>query len=170
MKNNFLTIGIPIRNEEKNLEPFIKSLSIAINTLCCALPKLKIEVLFCINDTTDNSKKIIEKIAFKNIYNVFLIESEPGKMRAITKIVHTRSFKNGMLCFIDADIILGKNCLLNLVQDLYDYKDIFLVYSSVHPNQSEHQGFMQKIQGAHYNLREYINIRNLWCPTLKNQL
>ncbi|MEK7664837.1 MAG: glycosyltransferase family 2 protein [Patescibacteria group bacterium] len=159
MENNFLTIGIPIRNEEKNLESFIKSLSTAINILCHTLPKLKIEVLFCINNTTDNSKDIVRKIAFENISNVSLIESEPGKMNAITKIAHTRLFKDSMNCFIDADIILEKNCLLNLVQDLLDHKNIFLVYSSVHPNQNERQGFMQKIQKTHYNLREHINAR-----------
>ncbi len=159
MKNSSLTIGIPIRNEAKSLQLLITSLINAVKTVQEALPELKIETLFCVNDTVDNSREIIEKLAFVHPLNSRLLESEPGKMNALIQIVQQGSYKNGMVCFVDADIELEKNCLLSLIRALESNKKVFLVYSSVRPKQIQKLSLLQKLQGIHYVLRKNVSPR-----------
>jgi cellulose synthase/poly-beta-1,6-N-acetylglucosamine synthase-like glycosyltransferase len=105
MKNNSLTIGIPIRNEAKSIRLLIISLINAVKIAQDALPELKIQTLFCVNDTIDNSREIIKQLAFVSPLNSCLIESEPGKMNALIQIVEQKFSKNGMVCFVDADTL-----------------------------------------------------------------
>ena len=153
-----LSIGIPVRNESRNLTQFIFSLIDAVEALRSAFPELSIETLFCVNDTTDDSPRLIQLLALPVLcLNAQLIESSPGKINAIMEISRLRNFQ-GVACFMDADILLEKDCLVNLFKDFLE-SETFLVYSSVHAV-TKRESFMQKVQKAHYRLRHDVTPRN----------
>jgi hypothetical protein len=158
MTNNYLTIGIPVRNEEKSLRLFLVYLEIAIQRLNMSLPELKTEVLFCLNDTTDKSFEIIESAKDKLSY-LRIIESKPGKIKAIQKIITERSFQESMICFIDADVLIEKDCILNLVKGLLKNPELLLTYSSVHPYFKKRKNIIERIQIAHYKTRDILTQR-----------
>jgi len=108
-----LTIGIPVRNEEKTFKKFICSLQAAVELLD---KKIAIETIVCLNGSSDNSEQIIDdliegpvisKIKLQKIY------SAEGKINALNAIIKARRF-SGFICFFDADTLLNENCLIAL--------------------------------------------------------
>jgi len=156
---NTLTIGIPIKNEEANVTAFVKSLQIAIKKANSVFSGLEIEVLFCFNGTTDNSKFLTENI-LKSLYfiNAQIIESAPGKLNAMCLISKVRRMK-GWIGFIDADTKVDENCLVYLIDTLKSDKKLFLAYAHVEPIFIKRRSILEKIQNTHYELRKYLSPR-----------
>lgn len=154
-----LTIGIPIKNEEANIETFIKYLRNAIKRVNSVYPTLEIEVLFCFNGTTDNSKYLTEKcIERLSLINTKIIESEPGKINAMCQVSRVRKL-GGWIGFVDADTKVDMNCLLHLIDTLKSDKNIFLTYAQVEPIFNKKKSILEKIQNSHYDLRKYLSPR-----------
>ena len=156
-----LTIGVPVRNEEKSLPIFIKNLASAVERLRSGYPDLSVEVIFCINNTTDESEKVIrDLLPCSKLKNYQIIHcNSPGKFAALRKIARESKFPGGYICSIDADIILDQLCITGLVRQLEEDKNLFLVYSGVFPVTSASINFMERIQGTHYSLRRNISPR-----------
>jgi glycosyltransferase involved in cell wall biosynthesis len=154
-----LTIGIPIKNEEANIETFVKSLQNAIKKINSVYPKLEVEVLFCFNGTTDNSKYLTENcIERLNLINAKIIESAPGKINAMCQVSRVRKL-DGWIGFIDADTKVDEDCLVHLIDTLKSDRKVFLVYAQVEPIFKKRKSILEKIQSTHYELRKYLSPR-----------
>jgi cellulose synthase/poly-beta-1,6-N-acetylglucosamine synthase-like glycosyltransferase len=100
-----VTIIIPFRNEEKNIEKCINSI---INQ---QYDLTKVE-LICVNDhSSDCSELVLNK--FKNIKIISLHKNQKGKKTAITEGIKNAS--NEIIIIRDADTISEKNWLNNLI-------------------------------------------------------
>ena len=156
-----ITIGVPIRNEEKSLPIFIKNLEGAIGRLKLDYTDLSIEILFCINNTTDGSEDVLkDSLLFSKLEGHKTLHcNSPGKFSAIQKIAKSRKFEDGYICIIDADIILDQFCIVGLLRQLHEEKDIFLSYSSVFPVENTSINFMTEIQKTHYLVRNKVSPR-----------
>ena len=91
------------------------------------------EIVVCADHCTDNTISIVknfidgrknEKIKITLINN----DNNKGKANALNKIFS--SFSGELFGVVDDDVILGKNCLLNLVKDLVEDKNLRCVFSA----------------------------------------
>jgi glycosyltransferase involved in cell wall biosynthesis len=128
--NKTLTIGIPVRNEEKILPYFLYSLIVAIKELS---DSIETEIIICVNGSTDTSLAIVQK--FKkhfNNHNIQILRSPQGKMQAQQHIIRSAKF-NGPIAFLDADTILDKKCLKELWNTLNKNKELQVAFAKVRP-------------------------------------
>ncbi len=100
-----VTIIIPFRNEEKNIEKCLKSI------LNQQYDLTKIE-LICVNDHSSDSSEVVLN-EFNSIKIISLYENQYGKKTAITEGVKIAS--NEIIIIRDADTISEKNWLNNLI-------------------------------------------------------
>jgi len=117
-----LFFGIPVYNEESNLKKTLNSLNKEVINL-----NINVKTFLCINGCTDNSLNIAKKCKKRFLrLNITILESEIGKLNAQKKIV---SFipKQDPICFLDADIILKKNCLKNILMEMKTNKELIVV-------------------------------------------
>ncbi|MCB1591286.1 MAG: glycosyltransferase family 2 protein [Alphaproteobacteria bacterium] len=131
-KLSTLTIGIPVHDEERSLPDSYASLVEAINRL----PKyVQVEVIYCVNGCTDKSEHILRNMTqgSRRMDDFKVIESEPGKMNAQKAIVANRRFKDGPICFADADILMGHMALAALYKKLTDDPECMVSYAHVEP-------------------------------------
>ncbi len=98
-----LTVIIPAYNEEKSIERTIKSVQNSIYT--------KKEIIVVNNASTDNTVKILQK--FQDNIRI-LNEPKKGKSNAINKGI--RYATGEIIVILDADTIILKNTLTNIVQ------------------------------------------------------
>ncbi|MEM5810369.1 MAG: glycosyltransferase [Candidatus Aenigmatarchaeota archaeon] len=104
-----LSILIPAHNEEKMIEKCVKSISEA-NYLN------EIEIIVLNNGSTDDTEKVVRKL-MKTIPNLKLLNlNHIGKASALNKGIKVA--KNDVIVTVDADSIIEKNALLELVQPL----------------------------------------------------
>jgi glycosyltransferase involved in cell wall biosynthesis len=99
------SIIIPVRNEEKLLPSFLKSLLEAdrtSNNVCTNK-----EYIFVINNTTDKSEDINQDFIKQNSnsLNAKIIHSAPGVLNAFNAGIESRKL-NGFVAKVDADIVL----------------------------------------------------------------
>ncbi len=158
-----LTIGIPVHNEERSLQDSYQSLVEAINYL----PKyVQVEVIYCLNGCTDQSESILRNMTgpSSRMGNFDIIESQPGKMNAQQAIVANRRFKDGPICFADADILMGRNTLAALHQKLTNDPDCMVSYAHVEPHYDNkangNQSSFPDLLFSHYNYRKHQAPRN----------
>ena len=109
LHNKRITVGIPTFNEENNILKFFESLkeqNLYSNT---------IEKILFVDDSEDNTPKLIEKIKIDNPeLNIELIHNDRrmGASYAWNTIIK-RSIGE-IIILLDADIVLDKNCIYNL--------------------------------------------------------
>lgn len=153
-----LTIGIPVRNEERVIERFIDSLGVAIHRLPV---EIETEVFVCLNSTTDNSELIIDSLVGKYLSSRMKIKkiySGSGKIVAQREIIRSKAFQ-GRVCFIDADVILDSNCLKYLWSSMELNNDIQIAYASVQPIHFRKRTVVEKLQEIHYSHRWLLSER-----------
>ena len=115
--NNDLVIGLPIRNEAARLPGFLASLSENIAMLKAA--GRKTSIIACINGTTDHSEAIIDAWNARQTDKAFrikVIKSSPGKFTAVREIA--KYANEAALAFVDVDIVMAPDCLLQLSSHL----------------------------------------------------
>ncbi len=156
-----LTLGIPVRNESLNLKQFINSLNISVDYLQNIYKDIKIEIIVCINGSTDNSENIIKNEIIASHLDVHLIFSSEGKLNAIDAILNSKKY-NDLIGFIDADTLLEVSAIYELYAEIVDNKNLFAVYSNMTPRGND--SFIYRIQKSHYdsrfsNTRGYIHGR-----------
>ena len=153
-----LTIGIPVRNEEKTLSEFIYSLQAAVELLD---ENIIVETIVCLNGSSDNSEQIIDdlieklansRIKLKKVYSI------EGKINAQNTIIRTRQFSS-FICFLDADILLDKNCLATLWNTMITNPSLQVAYARVQPISVEHKTLVEWLQSIHYKYPEVLTPR-----------
>lgn len=113
-------VGIPVRNEEKNIkwivdDIFIQSLK----------PE---EVLICINWTKDRTAEIVQWLQ-KKYSNIKLLESKPWKSNAWNKI--KKESNNKLMVFCDGDIRLWWEDTFKKLLDDFTKKDLSMLWWSI---------------------------------------
>jgi glycosyltransferase involved in cell wall biosynthesis len=153
-----LTIGIPIRNEEKTLKEFIYSLRATVELLD---KNISIETIVCLNGSSDNSERIIndliEDLATSRI-ELQKIHSVEGKINAQNAIVQAKRLL-GPICFFDADVLLDENCLAVLWNTMITEPFLQVAYAQVQPINTEHKTLIEWLQSIHYKHFEILTPR-----------
>jgi cellulose synthase/poly-beta-1,6-N-acetylglucosamine synthase-like glycosyltransferase len=102
------TIAIAAYNEEKSIQK-------SINSIIPQLDK-EDEVLIVASGCTDNTVPILKNLQEKDKRIKLLIQKKKqGKASAINLIL--KKAKNNVIIFADADVILGKNAIRNLLRN-----------------------------------------------------
>lgn len=151
-----LTIGIPVKNEEKSLARLLESVMNSVGNL---LTNINVEVIICLNGTTDNSECIIDRFIRECSNRKVLlskIHSGAGKIVAQQAIVEFARYR-GYTCFIDADIVVDNMCLYYLWRELVSNKQAYVAYAYVQPFDSiVSKTAVELIQDIHYKNRDVI--------------
>ncbi len=115
------SVGIPARNESKNLEACV--LSVINQTIS---PE---KIIICVNGSTDITLQIAKKLE-QEYPQILVLKSNEGKPWAWNTIVDKN--KSNLLMFVDADVIINKKAFEYLFDLLIKNPDIALVGGSVY--------------------------------------
>jgi len=126
------SIVIAFRNESENLDNLLHDL-ININ-----FPKHLFEVILVNDDSTDNSKEIVEDFIYNNNQDWQLLESKGGKKNAIKEAIKTA--KNEFIFSTDADCRIPKNILKSYDQQLQTEKKKLIAGPVIFKNRSSFFG------------------------------
>jgi glycosyltransferase involved in cell wall biosynthesis len=99
----FFSIIIPFRNEENNLSGLLKSID------SIRYENTKLEVLLVDDQSSDSSRELIEEFISKTNKEVYLLESEGGKKKALN--VGIEKAKGEYIFTSDADCTFGPHIL-----------------------------------------------------------
>lgn len=105
----FISVIVPVLNAENIIEKCIQSL------LDLDYPKSRHEIIIVDNNSTDNTRLIIEKYPVK-----LLLETK--KSSYIARNTGIRASKGEILVFTDSDCIVDKNWLTNIIKKFDDPK------------------------------------------------
>ena len=111
-------VGIPAKNEENNIEGNLNSI---LHSLKKAQKKQVITefcLVVCINNSTDNTKNIVDEYMKKNVCSVKSIEiyNKIGKFSAINVLMDDFKKSNfDIYISCDPDVLLLENCIFELV-------------------------------------------------------
>ena len=107
-----VSIIVPAYNSEKNIEKCLKS-------IFNESKNFESEIIVIDDCSTDKTSEVVKK--FKAIK---LIKLKKNKGVGYARNLGARLAKYKTLCFIDSDLIILKNSILNLVKKLYQNKNI----------------------------------------------
>jgi len=102
----FISVVIPVYNEEKNIGKCLDSL------LNQDYPKDKYEIIVVDGNSEDNTKKIVEK------YSDIKVLDNPERNTAVGRNIGIKNSKGGYIAFTDGDVIVPKNWLKTLIKNL----------------------------------------------------
>jgi glycosyltransferase involved in cell wall biosynthesis len=155
---NSLTIGVPVRNESRTLERFIKSLKDSVDLLPV---HLAVETIICINGSTDGSEEIARRLVQKysgSRLNISVVHSKEGKMEAQRTVLLSRHL-HGMTAFFDADTIVRRHCLLHLWNAMEENLQLKVAYSSVKALNHGYETIVEWIESVHYAFPHFLTPR-----------
>ncbi len=120
-----INIAVAARNEEGSFEKLISSISKALKK-----GNLVSNLYICLNGNFDNSEDFLKKL--KGIYEckflkIKILSSSPGKLFAQDKIIRCLKSNKELIFFLDADIELDENSLLNIVNEFRRHPDLIVV-------------------------------------------
>ena len=101
---NFLCIGIPARNEEKSISKAIRA--ITASDVWKTTPHSGKELIVCVNDSKDNTVKIVEALSKEIPELRLIVNAEPGKNNAMNRIVSNANPNAKEIYFSDADVLV----------------------------------------------------------------
>jgi len=146
-----VSVIVPAYNEENNIEECVNSI------LNSNYPKKKIEIIIVDDGSTDNTLKILKK--FKNVE--ILKQNHQGKVEALN--LGGMKSKHEFLVTIDADTILDKDCIKELVKPFMD-KTVGATTGNNHVKNK--RTFLSAFQNVEYH---YSNlIRSSFSKVFKN--
>ena len=131
-----ITVIIPVRNEEANIQDCLKSLEQQKG-----FPKEDVEVLIINDHSTDNSEVIITSIIEKSSLNVKLISliDESTKKEALK--LGIKNANNTIIATTDADCILPEYWLMSISNQLTENTDMLLGPITFRPSPGFLAGF-----------------------------
>lgn len=139
-ENPFLSFLIPCYNDGGTIEKTIKSI------YACYDPR-KFEIIIVDDKSKDNSLAILKKLQKK--YDFRLVENEKniGKSQSLNDI--SKFAKSDILFFIDADIILNKRSVNDLLARMQSRPNLMAVSC---PYTTKCPGFIPKMQILDFNM------------------
>jgi cellulose synthase/poly-beta-1,6-N-acetylglucosamine synthase-like glycosyltransferase len=146
-----ITVVVPAYNEEKNIMQCISSI------YASNYDKKKMEVIVVDDGSNDNTLKILKK--FKSLKT--LRQNHLGKVEAMNKGL--KASKRAFIVTIDADTILEKDCIKELIRPFYDNKVGAATGNNVVSNKKKWIGTFQNVEYHHQNL-----IRNSFSVTFNS--
>ncbi len=120
---NKLNICIAAYNEERFIGKTLKYLK---NSLDALNLKEKPTILICLNGCTDNTAQIVKEIFPNFRYQVKILNSSRGKLKAHKKMLKQIRGKYFVL-FMDADILVPPNTIKSLLNCIKNNKDLKVV-------------------------------------------
>ncbi|MBR9705537.1 glycosyltransferase [Candidatus Pacearchaeota archaeon] len=158
-ENCFISIIIPCYNTEKSIK----------SCLDCALESsFKNFEVICVDDcSTDDTVKII------NSYdNVRLVKLAKNSGAAVTRNEGAKIAKGDILLFFDSDILIRKDTLENISDDIANKKGdvIVAIYSKEHPFKNIASNYKNlHMRYVYYIMPDYISILNTSCVAIKKE-
>lgn len=124
-----ISVGIPTYNGEKTIYQTLISVATSLEYLP---PYIKKEIIICADHCNDNTQQVIEKFIFdkrQNDISFKLLNNDgvKGKSTVLNKIF--KNSKSDLFCIVDDDVILEKNCFLNLINNLILQKELICVFA-----------------------------------------
>ncbi len=108
-----LTIGIPTFNEEANITKFFETLKRQIIS-----QHYSVEIIF-VDDSADNTPNIIENLRLNNPdFQIRIIHNSSRKGASNAWNTIFKEAKGKVLVLLDADIIVGENCITILRENI----------------------------------------------------
>jgi len=123
------TVGIPTHNGSITIYNTLSSIVESLSVLPKSISK---KIIVCLDHCNDNTESVVDNffeknkrndIEFKRIINT----GQKGKSTVLNKIFENTDSE--LLCFIDDDVLLGKDCIHNLIKTLIDRKDLRCVFA-----------------------------------------
>lgn len=108
MEAPFLTIVIPMYNEENHIESTLKETISYLKS-----KRLPYEIIVVNDGSTDNSVNIVSRFLSKNIK---LIDNKNNKGKGYAVKSGVLAAKGQKICFMDADLAYSLNCITNLLE------------------------------------------------------
>ena len=157
----FISIIVPVYNAERFIEGCIESL------LALDYPKGSFEIIAVDNGSTDRSAELIKK--YPVTYVIEKIKGPSAARNSGAKIA-----RGSILAFTDADVIVGKNWLLEIKNSLLDqsiagvmglrlginknvWADLFQKYYEIFIGQRRSEGKMiSRIDSANFAMRKKV--------------
>ena len=116
-----VSIIVPAYNSEKTIEYCLKNVSDESKNI-------ESEIIVVDDNSNDRTVEIIEKF---NSVKLIKLEKNNGAGNARNEGAKVAKYEN--LCFIDSDIIISKNSIFNIVERLYQNKNIGSVLPTQEP-------------------------------------
>ena len=130
-----IIIGVCVKNEESLIIPMLKSLV----TSCQILPSdIKPYLIICANGCQDQTIPLIKSWQASNLYfpsELYVLEK--GNLVEAQRLIINKSKENEVenTIFLDADIIVDKNFMIEMINNSYD-KDTIVFYASSIPREN----------------------------------
>ena len=141
-----ITILIPAYNEEKNLPSAINSV------LNQNYPKEKIKIIIIDDASTDKTYEVAKKFANK-YKNIKVLRHKENKRKAAALNTGLKHVNSELIGFLDADSVLEKNSLINMIGYFNDSK-MAGVIPVIKPKKS--LTFSQKLQKVEYTFTALV--------------
>ncbi len=125
-----ILVGIPIKNGASTIYETLQSV---INNLNIIPRSINTEIIICLDNCTDNTEDVIKDFIEKrseDFFNINYIINNglSGKSIVLNKIFEKSKIEVDFLCFIDDDIFLEKNSIINLLKFFVNNNEIRCAY------------------------------------------
>jgi len=120
-KTPFISIGISVRNEEKNIAHCLRG--ILRQDILQALPPDRKEIIVCDNSSTDRTREIVKKFQKQHAEIKLVSSGAKSKAAGINKIMEVANPKARIVCFFDGDVVPKRDTVRTLVDFLHRHKE-----------------------------------------------
>jgi biofilm PGA synthesis N-glycosyltransferase PgaC len=142
-----VTVAVPCWNEAKTVGGTLESL------LNLAYPKEKVSIIVVDNNSSDNTKEIVESYANKYPDRIqYMLETKQGKHHAVNKALEQSSSE--LFCCLDADSFVMPETLSTLVSYFEYHKDVMAVTPCIHIRNPS--TIIQRLQAIEYLLGVFL--------------
>ena len=112
----FLSIGIPVKNEEESIDQTIESL---ISSDAWRRAKSNRELIVCLNGSTDGTREVLEGLKARlPELRIIFSETGHGKTGAINEIAKRANPRTREIYFSDGDILVEKETISRTLEAL----------------------------------------------------
>lgn len=121
-----VSVGVPTYNGSKTIYHTLESILKSLNVLPASILK---EMVVCLDHCNDNTEQVVKNFISKADVKIRLIYNDglKGKSTALNRIFNNT--KSNLICFVDDDVILRNDCILNLIKTLINQKNIRCVFA-----------------------------------------
>lgn len=140
-----ISIGICVKNEENVV---IQALNSIIESASVLDVKYQWSLYICLNGTTDKSETLIKIWAERNKHiDLQLIFLTKANLVESQRIIFSLAEKNGveLFSFFDADIVVEKQCLPEMIKMIEDDQSARVVYASSLPLYRDKNTILEKV-------------------------